>query len=64
MLCCSACESGERSNPNHAGSCEDLDCTKVSFRKNISALTALFHRNFRYDSRGPGQVVWARGTGR
>ena len=43
MLCCSACGRGERSNPNHAGSCDDLDCTEVSFRKNISSLAALFY---------------------
>ena len=41
-----------------------LDFTEVSSRKNISALAVLFNRKFRYDSRGPRQVVWTRETGK
>ena len=64
VLYCSGAKAGREAIQNSAGSCEDLDCTKVSLRRNISTLAALFHRKFRYDSRGPGQVVWARETGK
>ena len=63
-LYCSACESGERRNPNHAGSCDGLDCTEVRFRKNIIAFTVLFYLRFRYGSLWPGQVVCTRETGK
>ena len=42
--------------PNGAGSCDELDCTKVSSRKNISAVALLFYRKFRYDSRRGAQA--------
>ena len=64
VLYCWDAKAGREAIQNDAGTCDDLDCAKVSLRKNISALAVLFHRKFRYDSRGPGQVVWARETGK
>ena len=64
VLYCSGTKARREAIQNEAGSWDDLDCTKVSSRKNISALAVLFYRKFRYDSRGPGQVVWTRETGK
>ena len=50
MLCCSECESGERSNPNHAGSCDDLDFTEVSLER-TSELWLRYFCSCRHDSR-------------
>ena len=49
---------------NEAGSCDELDFTNVWSQKNISAVAVLFYNEFRYDSRGPGRVVWTRETGK
>ena len=65
MLHCSGAEVRREAIPKRGGKLTSyLDFTKVSSRKNISALAVLFYRKFRYDSRGPGQVVWTRETGK
>ena len=51
MLCCSACESGEGSDPQRDGKLISyLDFAKVCSRKNIGAFALLFYRKGRYDS--------------
>ena len=52
---------GKKQSQNRAGSCDDLDCTKVCSRKNIGAFALLFYRKGRYDSR---RWVQAPGDGR
>ena len=65
MLCCSACESGARSNPKRGRKLTlSLDFAKISSQRNIIAFTVLFYRKFRYDPLGPGQVVWTREMGK
>ena len=64
VLYCSGAKAGREAIQNGAGSCDDLDCTKVPSRKNISALAVLCYRKFRYDSRcwvqapGGNRRVW------
>ena len=57
MLRCSACESGEGSDPQRDGKLISyLDFAKVCSRKNIGAFALLFYRKGRYDSRRWVQV--------
>ena len=58
MLYCSACESGEGSDPQRDGKLiiSYLDFAKVCSRKNIGAFALLFYRKGRYDSRRWVQV--------
>ena len=49
-------EVGREAIQNYAGSCGDLDCTKVCSRKNIGAFALLFYHKGRYDSRCWGQA--------
>ena len=56
--------SGKKSNPKRG---RKLRQSRVYLRvlaNEHQCFTVLFYRKFRYSSRGPGQVVWTRETGK
>ena len=65
LWCAARRGSEERSNSKQGGKLTpSIDFAKVSSRRNIIDFTVLFYRKFKYDSRGPGHVVWARKAGK